>query len=86
MSCGVGRRCGSDPVLLWPWCQPAATAPIGPLAWEPSYVACVALKRQKDPPPPKKPILHHREHICGCQGGGREEEGWTGRLVLADAN
>ena len=21
MSCGVGRRCGSDPKLLWLWCR-----------------------------------------------------------------
>ena len=28
MSCGVGQRCGLDPMLLWPWCRPAATAPI----------------------------------------------------------
>uniref|UniRef100_A0A8C3VJN5 Interleukin-18-binding protein n=1 Tax=Catagonus wagneri TaxID=51154 RepID=A0A8C3VJN5_9CETA len=33
--CGVGRRCGSDPALLWLWCRPAAAAPIGPLAREP---------------------------------------------------
>ena len=29
-------------------CSPAATAPIGPLAWEPPYAEGVALKRQKD--------------------------------------
>ena len=28
LSCGVGRRHGSDPVLLWLWRRPAATAPI----------------------------------------------------------
>ena len=28
MSCGVGRRRGSDPVLLWLWCRLAAVAPI----------------------------------------------------------
>ena len=28
-----------DPVLLWLWHSPAATAPIGPLAWEPPYTA-----------------------------------------------
>ena len=42
MSCGVGRRLGSDPAL--------ATALIRPLAWEPSYavgVAQVKAKRQK---------------------------------------
>ena len=43
MSCGVGRRLGSDLALLWLWCRPAASAPIGPLAWEPLY-AIVALK------------------------------------------
>ena len=35
VSCGVGHRCGSDPVLLWLWCKPMAIAPIHPLAWEP---------------------------------------------------
>ena len=35
MSCGVGRRCGLDPRLLWLWCGPAATTLIRPLAWEP---------------------------------------------------
>ena len=39
MSCGVGRRCCSDPELLWLWCRPAATALIRPLAWEPPYAA-----------------------------------------------
>ena len=39
VSCGVGRRRGSDPVLLWLWCRPAAVAPTGPLAWEPPYAA-----------------------------------------------
>ena len=47
MSCGVGHRCGSDPAWLWPWCRPAAVAPIGPLAWETSYAAGAAVKRQK---------------------------------------
>ena len=30
MSCGVGCRCRSDPVLLWLWRRPAGTAPIRP--------------------------------------------------------
>ena len=50
MSSGVGPRCGSDPTLLWLWCRPAAAAPIGPLAWEPTYAEGVAqemAKRQK---------------------------------------
>ena len=48
MSCGVGCRHGSELVLLWLWCRPAAIAPIQPLAWEPSYATSIALKRQKD--------------------------------------
>ena len=36
-----------DSVLLWLWHRPAATAPIGPLAWEPPHAVGVALKRQK---------------------------------------
>ena len=47
MSCGIGRRCSSDPMLLWLWCRRAATAPIRPLAWEPPYATAAALKRQK---------------------------------------
>ena len=39
VSCGVGRRCGSDPVLLWLWRRLVATAPIRPLAWEPPYAS-----------------------------------------------
>ena len=46
MSSGMGRRCGSDPTLLWH--RTAATAPIRPPAWESSYAMGVALKRQKD--------------------------------------
>ena len=34
-----------DPVLLWLWHRPAATALIRPLAWEPSYAAGAALEK-----------------------------------------
>ena len=37
-----------DLALLWLWCRLAATAPIGPLPWEPPYTTGAALKRQKD--------------------------------------
>jgi len=47
VSCGVGRRCGSDPVLLWLWCRLAATAPIQPLAWEPPYAEGEAQEKTK---------------------------------------
>jgi len=46
MSCGVGRRCGSDPELLSLWRKPAAIALIRPLAWELPYAEGAALKRQ----------------------------------------
>ena len=46
VSCGVGGRRGSDPVLLWLWHRPAATALIRPLAWEPPYVVGVALEKE----------------------------------------
>ena len=46
MSCGVGHRLGWDLALLWLWCKPAATAPIGLLAWEPPYATGVALKKK----------------------------------------
>ena len=47
MSCGVGRRPGSDMALLWLWCRPVATAPIRPLAWEPLYATGAALGKTK---------------------------------------
>ena len=48
MSCGVRRRRGSDPMLLWLWLWPAAATPTGPLAWKPPYAAGVALKRENN--------------------------------------
>ena len=54
MSCGVGLRPGSDPTLLWLWCRPAATASIGPLAWEPPYASGVALEKGKKTKQKKK--------------------------------
>ena len=48
MSCGVGRRLGLDPALLWLWYRLAASVLIRPLAWEqPPYATGVALERQK---------------------------------------
>ena len=45
VSYGVGRRCGSDPMLLWLWCRPAAVALIRSLAQEPLYAVGVTLKQ-----------------------------------------
>ena len=60
MSCGVGCRWGSDVALPWLWHRPAATTPIGPLAWEPPYAVSVALKDQKQ----KKKILSLDLSFC----------------------
>ena len=54
MSCGVGRRRGSDRELLWLWCRLEATAPTGLLAWEPPYAASAALKDRMTEKKPKK--------------------------------
>ena len=42
MSCGVGRRHGSDLVRVWLWLT--AIALIRPLSWEPPYAMGAALK------------------------------------------
>ena len=47
MSSGVGRRRGWDPASLSLWCRLAATALIGPLAWEPPYATDAALEKAK---------------------------------------
>ena len=47
MSYGVGQRLGSDPVLLWLCCRPAAAALIQPLPWEFPYATGLALKSKK---------------------------------------
>ena len=56
MSCGVGQRRGSDLVLLWLWRRTAATALIGPLAWESPCAVGTALKRQTNKQTNKKYI------------------------------
>ena len=43
LSCGAGRRCGSDLALLWPWRRLAATDLIRPLAWEPQHAPGAAI-------------------------------------------
>ena len=48
VSCGVGHRCGLDPMWLWLCCRLAAVALIRPLAWEPPYAAGATLKKKKN--------------------------------------
>ena len=54
MSCGVDRRHGSDPMLLWLWCGLVAIALIQPLALEPPYAVGAALKKKKTQKDKKK--------------------------------
>ena len=73
MSCGVGRRRGLDPVLLWLWHRPAAMALIQPLAWEPPYAMGMAQKNRKKTT--KKEIGVFRI-VCsdGGDGGSRRRQ------------
>ena len=48
VSCGVGGRRGSYPVLLWLWCRLAVVAPIGPLAWESPSAVDAAINSKKE--------------------------------------
>ena len=47
MRCGVLRRHGLDPKLLWLWCRPSAAALIQSLAWELPYAKGLALKKKR---------------------------------------
>ena len=64
MSCGVSRRRGSDPALLWLWRRPAATALIRPLAWELPYAAEAAQEMAKRPKK-KKERKKHEHGLAG---------------------
>ena len=48
VSCGVGHGHSLYFTLLWLWRRLVATAPIGPLAWEPPYAAGAAQRNSKD--------------------------------------
>ena len=62
----VGHRQGSNLVLLWLWCQLAATAPIWPLAWElPICYGCGPKKPKKQL---WKPDLFFRRVNLGVGG------------------
>ena len=52
VSCSIGHRCSSNPILLWLWYRPAAVALIKPLVWDLPNAAGVALKKEK-----KKKVL-----------------------------
>ena len=72
MSCGVGRRHGSDLALLWLRHGPVAPAPIRPLAWEPPQAVGMAPKKtnteknQKNPNKQKPTCIYQclHTHVC----------------------
>ena len=68
MSCGIGRRRGSDLALLWLLPRPVGTALIQPLAWDPPYAVSAALEEEK-----KKKKRKERKK------GGRKESRKEGR-------
>ena len=64
MSCGVGRRCYLDPMLLWLWHRPVATALIRPLVWEPPYAVGAALRKKRQK---KKKTWFYRRTLTNIQ-------------------
>ena len=88
MSGGVGHRHALDPMLLWLWCRPVATTPIGPLAQKPPYAADAALKRKQNKLKKKKTETDHDqgEQDLGFPEGKGEGVGWTGIQGVWDAN
>ena len=52
--CRLQTHLGLDPVLLWLWRRPVATALIGPLAWEPPYATGAAQEMAKRPKKKKR--------------------------------
>ena len=61
VSCGVGRRCGSDPQLLWLWRRLVAAAPNGSLAREPPCAVGAALKKDWEK---KKKVSERFGHLA----------------------
>ena len=51
-----------DPALLWLWCRPVATAPIGPLAWESPHATGVAPEEAKSQKKTREKINIIRQH------------------------
>jgi len=73
MSCGVGCRCSSDPVLLWLWHRLAAVASIQPLVWEPPYAVGAALRdKQTDKQKKNKKKFHESKNVRLRNALGRE--------------
>ena len=63
MSCDIGRRRGSDLMLLWLWRRPKDTAPIRPLSWESPYAAKAALEKAKSQKKKKRFFKSYMIHL-----------------------
>ena len=89
MSCGVGCRRSSDPVLLWLWRRLVATAPIRALAWKPPYAVGVAQEMGKDKKRQKQ-TNKQKNKTQGVPGdlrapsGERGERGFPGKHGVPD--
>ena len=75
----------SDPMLLWLWLRPAATALNRPLAWELPYATGVALKDKKQNKTNKQKKPHNSQSL-GCVFcfllSIRHQLGWETRISL----
>ena len=74
VSCGVGRRRGSDLALVWLWCRPAATALIRSLAWEPPYAAGAAIKKDQKKKKKREKKITNVHHFSALFMVQRREE------------
>ena len=72
MSCSVGCRHRWNPVLLWLWCRPVATAPIRSLAWEPPYARERPYKRQKK----RRRRRKKNQHVNPRKKNSKGKQGW----------
>ena len=82
MSCGIGCRHGSDPVLQWLWHRPMATAPIQPLAWESPYAVAAALEKAKRQRKKRKKRKEKTCELLDSQKGKRRKRGQKADLKL----
>ena len=72
MSCGVGLRHSLDPTFPWLWHRLAATAPFGPLSWEPPYAMGSAPKKQNQKQKFKLRCWNKAEGLVDFEEGGQE--------------
>ena len=63
VSCGVGRRHGSDPSLLWRWVRPEAAPQLQLNPLELPYAVGVAQKKQKKKKKKKKKKKRKKKYV-----------------------